>query len=40
MKDVIQNDIKLVYLNADQMQMFVVINDVGTMITADVNVKN
>ena len=32
--------IKLAHVNVDQMQMFVIINSVGIMINADVNVKN
>ena len=40
MKQDIQNDIKLVNVNVDQMQVFVIISNVGMMINADVNVKN
>ena len=31
---------RLVHVNADQMQVFVMINDVGIMINVDVNAKN
>ena len=40
MKQDIQNGMKLVNVSVDQMQVFVIINNVGTMINADVNVKN
>ena len=40
MKQDIQNDIKLVNLNIDYMQVFIVINNVGIKINADVNTKN
>ena len=31
---------KFVNINVDQMQVFVIINNVGIMINANVNVKN
>ena len=31
---------KLVNVNADYMQAFVIVNNVGIMINADVNIKN
>ena len=40
MKQDIQDNIKLVNVNVDQMQVFVIINNVGIKINADVNVKN
>ena len=40
MKQDIQNGIKLVDINVDQMQVFVTINEAGVLINADVNVKN
>ena len=40
MKQDIQNCMKLVNVNVDQMQVFVIINKVGIMINADVNAKN
>ena len=40
MKQDIQNDIKLVNVNIDYMQVFIVINNVGIKINADVNTKN
>ena len=40
MEHVIQNGMKLLNENADQMQVFVVINNVGIMINPDVNVRN
>ena len=40
MKQGIQNGIKLVYVNADQMQLFVTINKDGMKTNADVNVKS
>ena len=40
MKQIIQNGIKCVSVNVDQMQLFVIINNVGMKINADVNVKN
>ena len=39
MKQDIQNDLKLIYTDADQMQVFVTINNIRVMINADVNVK-
>ena len=35
-----EQDMKLVNLNVDQIQVFVVINNVGIMINADMNAKN
>ena len=40
MKQDIQNDIKLVNVNIDYMQVFIIINNVGIKINADVNTKN
>ena len=40
MKQDIYNDMKLVNVNVDQMQLFVIINNVGTKINVDVNAKN
>ena len=40
MKQDTKNDIKRVNVNVDQMQVFVIINNIGTMINADVNAKN
>ena len=40
MKRGIQNGMKLVNVNVDQMQVFVTISNVGTKINADVNAKN
>ena len=40
MKQDIQDNIKLANVNVDQMQVFVIINNVGIKINADVNVKN
>ena len=40
MKQDIQDNIKLVNVNVDQMQVFVIVNNVGIKINADVNVKN
>ena len=40
MKQDTQNEIKLVNVSVDQMQVFVIINNVGIMIRADVNAKN
>ena len=40
MKQDIYNDMKLINVNVDQMQLFVIINNVGIMINADANVKN
>ena len=39
MKQDIQNDLKLIYTDADQMQVFVTINNIRVMINADVNVN-
>ena len=35
-----EQDMKLVNVNVDQIQVFVVINNVGIMINADMNAKN
>ena len=40
MKQDLQNGTKLVKVNVDQMQVFVIINNNGIMINADLNVKN
>ena len=40
MKQNIQNGMRLVYENADLMQVFVTINKDRTMINKDVNAKN
>ena len=40
MKQDIQNGMKRVSVNVDQMQLFVIINNVGIKINADVNAKN
>ena len=40
MKQDTLNGMKLVNDNVDQMQVFVVINNVGIMINVDVNAKN
>ena len=40
MKHDIQNGIKLVNVNVDQMHMFVIINNTRIKINADVNVNN
>ena len=40
MKQDIYNDMKLVNVNVDQMQLFVIINNVGRKINVDVNAKN
>ena len=40
MKHVIQNGMKLVHVNVDYMQAFVMIKSVGIMINADMYVKN
>ena len=39
MKQDIQNDLKSIYTDVDQMQVFVTINNVRVMINADVNIK-
>ena len=39
MKQDIQNGMKLVNVNVDQIQLFLVINNVGIKINADVNIK-
>ena len=40
MKQGTQNGMKRVSVNVDQMQAFVIINNVGMMINAGVNAKN
>ena len=40
MKQDTWNDMKRVSVNVDQMQVFVIINNVGMMINAGVNAKN
>ena len=40
MKQDIQNCMKLVSVNVDQMQVFVIINNAGIKINAGVSVKN
>ena len=40
MEQDIQNGMKLVNSNVDQMQVFVIINSVGINVNVDVNVKN
>ena len=40
MKQDLQNGMKHVSVNVDQMQLFVIINNVGIMINADVNANN
>ena len=40
MKQDIQNGMKIVCVNVDQMQVFVITNNVGIKINVDVNVKN
>ena len=40
MKQDILTSMKLVNANVDQMQVFVIINNVGIMANADVNVKS
>ena len=40
MKLDLYNGMKNVSVNVDQMQLFVIINNVGIMINVDVNVKN
>ena len=40
MKQDTQNGMKLVNVNVDQMRVFVIINNAGIVIYADVNVKN
>ena len=40
MKQDIQNGMKRVSVNVDQMQLFVIINNVGMKINVDANVKN
>ena len=40
MKQDLQNGMKNVNVNVDQMQLFVIINNDGTKINVDVNVKN
>ena len=40
MKQDLQNRMKNVSVNVDQMQLFVIIHNVGIKINVDVNVKN
>ena len=40
MKQDTQNGMKRVSVNVDQMQAFVIINNIGIMINAGVNAKN
>ena len=40
MKQDTQNNMKRVSVNVDQMQVFVIISNVGMMINAGVNAKN
>ena len=40
MKQDTQNGMKLVNVNVDQMQVFVMMSNLGIMINVDVNVKN
>ena len=40
MKQDLQNCMERESVNVDQMQLFVIINNVGIKINADVNVKN
>ena len=40
MKQDSQNGMKRVSVNVDQMQFFVIINNIGIKIKVDVNVKN
>ena len=40
MKEDIKNGIKLVHVDVDQIQVFRIINNVGIMINADVNVNS
>ena len=40
MKRGIQNGMKRINVNVEQMQVFVTINNAGTKIDADVNAKN
>ena len=40
MKHDTQNGMKRLSVNVDQMQAFVIINNIGMMIDADVNGKN
>ena len=40
MKQDTQNDMKRVSVNVDYMQLFVIINNVGMMISAGVNAEN
>ena len=40
MKQDLQNGMKLVSVNVDQIQLFVIINNVEIKINADVNAKN
>ena len=40
MKQDIKNTMKLVHVDVDQRQVFGIINNLGIMINADVNVNN
>ena len=40
MKQYIQNGIKCVSVNVDQMQMFVIINNAGMITNVDANANN
>ena len=40
MKQDIQNGMKVVSVNVDQMEVFKIINNAGVKISVDVNVKN
>ena len=40
MKLDLQNEMKHVSVNVDQMQLLVIINNVGIKVNVDVNVKN
>ena len=40
MKQVTQNGMKIVNVSVEQMQVFLIINNVGILINADVNAKN
>ena len=40
MKQDMSLGMRLVYVNVDQIQVFVIINNVGIVINADVNAKN
>ena len=40
MKQVMHLGMRFVYVSVDQMQMFVMVNNIRIMINADVNAKN